>query len=247
MHRPSFTALIFTLGILVCGAESARAQDGERRWEVGGQLSYFNVTNGTAEVAVVNPCLVPPCPVTVTTVGGRRGEPGFGGRVGYNFNRHLAVEAEVNFFPREVGELLSPDFNGGRKLQGLFGVKAGRRYEHVGLFAKARPGFVRFAEGDFEQPQGTGCIAVFPPPLGCFEPSGRTDFALDVGGVVELYPSARTIIRFDAGDTILRSGEHRLPARVQLSTTGPVFDSVVPVPAGTTHNFQVGVGFGFRF
>jgi hypothetical protein len=34
----------------------------------------------------------------------------------------------------------------------------------------------------------------------------HNNFALDAGGVLELYPSSRTIIRFDAGDTIVRIG-----------------------------------------
>ncbi len=88
-----------------------------------------------------------------------------------------------------------------------------------------------------------GCITIFPPPLACFDAGGggRTDFALDLGGVVELYPSSRTILRFDAGDTILRSGTHNVPVRT------PFFDVVAPVPDRTTHNFQGSVGFGFRF
>jgi hypothetical protein len=239
-------ALIFTAGILITGARAAHAQTDESRWEVGGQLYAFNVGNGTVESTSVNPCLVPPCPLTVTTVEHRQAEPGFCGRVGYSLNRHVTAEAEVNYFPRG-GELTDPDFNGGRKLQGLFGVKAGRRYENFGLFAKARPGFVNFEEGDLRQPQGTACVALFPPPLSCFESKGRTDFALDVGGVVELYPSARTIIRFDAGDTILRSGAHRVPSTTQISPTGFTYLSAPTVNAETTHNFQGGVGFGFRF
>ena len=246
MRSHLLTAIILAAGILVCGAREARAQDEGRHWEVGGQLSAFNVGNGTVEITRVVPCFVPPCPLVGTRVEQRQTEPGFGGRVGYSFNRYVTAEAEVNLFPRERA-LTDTDFTGGRKLQGLFGVKAGRRYEHAGLFAKARPGFVNFKEGDLFQPPGRGCIAIFPTPLSCFESRGRTDFALDVGGVVELYPSARTIIRFDAGDTILRTGAHRVPARAQFSPTGPVFSTAATVAAETTHNFQGGVGFGFRF
>ena len=94
---------------------------------------------------------------------------------------------------------------------------------------------------------GTACIAVFPRPLSCFESAGRTDFAFDVGGVVELYPSAHTVVRFDAGDTILRAGTHNLPARARVSPTGPTFLSAFVSPAATTHNFQGSVGFALRF
>jgi hypothetical protein len=246
MHRSLLLAIIFTAGILVTGARAVQAQEDESRWEVGGQVYAFNVSNGTATITRVNPCFVPPCPLSGATVEQRQTEPGFGGRVGYSFNRYVTAEAEVNFFPRER-ELTDPDFTGGRKLQGLFGVKAGRRFERVGLFAKARPGFVNFKEGDLEQPQGTVCVAVFPTPLSCFKSKGRTDFAFDVGGVFELYPSARTILRFDAGDTILRSGAHRVPATAQFSPTSPTFLTAATVNAETTHNFQGGFGFGIRF
>ncbi|HEX7957999.1 MAG TPA: hypothetical protein VF508_13705 [Pyrinomonadaceae bacterium] len=241
MRKTFILAIVFAAGILVSGARAVRAQDEGGRWEAGAQLYAFDVTNGSATVSRAIPCLVPPCPVNTTTVEQRRAEVGFGARVGYSFNRYVTAEAEVNYFPREVA-LTDPDFTGGRKLQGLFGVKAGRRYESFGVFAKARPGFVNFSEGDLFQPAGTGCIAISPPPLGCFVTRARTDFAVDVGGVLELYPSARTIIRLDAGDTILRSGAHRIPVVDNLA-----YDAAVPVAARTTHNFQGGVGFGFRF
>jgi hypothetical protein len=64
----------------------------------------------------------------------------------------------------------------------------------------------------------------------------HNNFALDAGGVLELYPSARTIIRFDAGDTIVR---------IRNATAG-----ILAGPTATsdiTHNFQFSVGFGYRF
>ena len=220
---------------------SAQAQTDDRHFEVGGQFSVLNATNGQGGVTAVAPCLTPPCPTTTTTTDGRATEPGFGGRIGYNFNRYFALEAEGNFFPRERG-VTEDDFNGGRKTQGLFGVKVGRRFEEVGVFAKARPGFVRFDQGNLRQPSGTVCIAVVPAPVGCFETTDRTDFAFDVGGVVELYPSQRSIIRFDIGDTILRTDAHFIPVTVPSRGT-----SVTASPSKTTHNFQGSIGIGYRF
>lgn len=241
MRRLHLTAILFAIGFLVFGARGVRAQDAEGKWEVGVQFSTLSATNGEVSNTSVVPCLVPPCPTVTTTAGGRQTEPGLGARLGYGLNPYVTIEGEVNVFPRER-DLRDLEFNGGRKIQGLLGVKVGRRYESVGLFVKARPGFVNFREGDLEQPAGTGCIAVFPPPLDCFETRGRTDFAFDVGGVLELYPSSRTIVRLDAGDTILRSGQHRVPV------ASPIFGAVaVPVPAATMHNFQGSVGFGLRF
>jgi hypothetical protein len=235
MRRTHLAAYFFALGILVCGARAARAQDDSRGWEAGGQFSAFNVTNGSV-------------PGDAFTNGAeQRGtEPGFGGRVGYNFNRSLAAEAEVNFFPRERA-LDDPNFTGGRKLQGLFGVKVGRRFEHFGLFAKARPGFVRFHDGDLQFRTDSACIAIFPPPLACFESVRRTDFAFDAGGVLELYPSRHAVIRIDAGDTMLRSRAHNVPGREQFTPSGPTFPTIFGVPAATTHNFQGSVGVAYRF
>ena len=92
------------------------------------------------------PCVGPlPCPVTVTLADGRETEPGFGGRFGYNFSRYLTLEAEGNFFPRDR------ELEGGRKTQGLFGAKVGKRMDRVGIFGKARPGFIRFQKVTYSQ------------------------------------------------------------------------------------------------
>src|SRR6185436_15470119 len=75
--------------------------------------------------------------LTLTAPGGRR-EVGVGGRVTYNLTDNLAVEGEANYFPSGSTRGFDP---GGNILQGQFGVKAGKRWEKFGLFAKARPGF----------------------------------------------------------------------------------------------------------
>src|SRR5713226_9738197 len=69
-------------------------------------------------------------------------EPGFGGRFTYNINDHLAVEAEGNFFSRKLKDSFGETLQGGRKTQGLFGVKLGARSKRIGVFGKVRPGFV---------------------------------------------------------------------------------------------------------
>jgi outer membrane protein with beta-barrel domain len=209
---------------------TARAQSDEKRFEVGGQFSILQV-----ETLFVNR------PGFGFTLSENQDHVfGFGGRAGYNFSKYFALEGEVNFFPE------SDDVKGGTKTQALFGVKAGKRFEKVGLFAKARPGFIRYEKGDYVFASGVVCVLIFPPPLACMNPVARTNFAIDLGGVVELYPSKRTIIRFDAGDTIVR-----FPAR-SVAADDPNFGppgymSAVPVPPETKHQFQASVGFGFRF
>lgn len=223
---------------------SARAQTEDRKIEVGGQFSLLDATNGRASITTILPCGPGPCtPIpNIINTDGRAVEPGFGGRIGYGVSRYFTLEAEGNFFPRERN-VTDDNFNGGRKLQGLFGVKIGRRYDKVGLFAKARPGFVRFSQGDFTS-NGNPCVASasFPTPIACLAPRARTDFAFDLGGVLELYPSAHAIIRFDAGDTILRTGAHIVP--VHTTSNGTLG---LGLGSDTTHNFQGSIGVGYRF
>src|SRR5215813_9185925 len=69
--------------------------------------------------------------------------PGVGGRITFNLNDHLAVEGEINLFPKDLPGRVSLS---GQQTQGLFGLKAGMRSSRAGLFGKIRPGFTRFGE-----------------------------------------------------------------------------------------------------
>ncbi|HLL76434.1 MAG TPA: hypothetical protein VK421_14375 [Pyrinomonadaceae bacterium] len=171
--------------------------------------------------------------LTLTPSEGYRSEIGFGGRFTVNLNDHLALEAETNFFPNS-GRSAEPRASG-RAVQGLFGVKAGRRWEKFGLFAKARPGFVSFNRGSIvpDPAQSTS-------PFSVFNEKRATHFATDVGGVIELYVTRRWMARFDVGDTMIRYGEQNIP-------------NLFPPPANFTipkelrHNLQVNAGIGYRF
>ncbi|MBC8030808.1 MAG: outer membrane beta-barrel protein [Pyrinomonadaceae bacterium] len=218
----------------VC-SQQALAQSDEKKIEIGGQLSLLRVPTLTVRSTGIV-CVTIPCPTTAFSQGSEI-DPGFGARIGFNVAPYLTLEAEGNLFPRDR------DREGGRKAQGLFGAKVGKRFDKAGVFAKARPGFVRFSRGDYHFGPG-GCIAVFPPPIACFQPVAKTNFALDLGGVVEFYPSSNTILRFDAGDTMIRFRSRNAPA---LSTTGITGLVVVPVAGETKHNLQVSAGVGFRF
>jgi hypothetical protein len=230
-------SLAFLLLLPVAGFQIAQGQSNERKLEVGGQFTWARLPILTGTVTTF-PCLVPPCPVGATFSKDHTNELGFGGRFGYNVNSYVTVEAEGNFFPRDR------NFAGGRKMQGFFGAKVGKRFDKVGLFGKARPGFMRFSRGDYRLARG--CIAVFPPPLACFDPVATTRFAFDLGGVAELYPSKNTIVRFDAGDTIIRFGNRNVAGFDPLS--GLAGSGVaIPVAAETKHNFQGSIGIGYRF
>jgi len=150
---------------------------------------------------------------------------GLGGRFGYNFNRHLALDAEFSFFPEtHLGNRQT-----GQKTQGFAGIRAGARSNRVGLFAKLRPGVMFIGEVT----SGFNCSS---NSLGQTCRPSHNNLALDAGGVLELYPSSRAIIRLDAGDPIVRI---RNTTRGLLGSSTAVSD--------TTHNFQFSVGFGYRF
>jgi outer membrane protein with beta-barrel domain len=162
-------------------------------------------------------------------------EPGFGGRVTYNVNDNLALEGEVNFFLNShvFGYLAE-----GRGIQAQFGVKAGKRYKRFGVFAKARPGFLTLGDVFSYQP-GTH-LSIYGIPALNTRLGRETHFTTDLGGVVEFYPSRKTVVRFDAGDTILRFGPH-------LDRDPVNYLQLVKVPSRITHNFQITAGVGFRF
>ena len=167
---------------------------------------------------------------------------GFGGRVTFNLTNHLAVEGEVSYHPKErfiaVGGLFPPEFFGtligGTRTQGLFGVKAGKRFGKFGIFGKARPGFMRYSqipncpEGDVSR---------------CTQ-GARTEFALDLGGVFEYYPTSRFVLRFDVGDTLVR---HRELTRANFGNLPPTPNFPLQIGGGTTHNAQYSIAFGVRF
>jgi hypothetical protein len=163
-----------------------------------------------------------------------RREVGGGGRFTYNLKSYLAVEAELNFFPRDFHRYIT-NFTGGSMVEGLAGVKAGLRKKMFGVFGKFRPGFEssggaavpRFLNGDGPDPRNR---------FG-FETIRSTQFAMDVGAVFEFYPSSRTILRFDGGDTIVRYPGiefFQFPG-------GRIVETVY------THAPQFSLSFGFRF
>ena len=231
MRKNSIFVAILAVLTLFSNSQNAYSQSGanEKKFEAGAQ---FVLLNPTIELATFTGivCVNTPCPSFVPS-NDRDWQPGVGGRCSFNV----------------------PDaFKGGHKLEGLFGVKAGKHFDKVGIFGKARPGFLRAGKGDIRPRSNVACIAmvtIFPPPIGCFETISKSSFAFDLGGVVEVYPSKRMLIRFDAGDTIIRLGERNVPGVLNPGpgVLAPTFLTVVRVPAATTHNFQASVGIGFRF
>ena len=204
----------FALLSLIVLTMPINAQVTDRKFEVGGVFTSITLDDFKERVS-------PGFATGDSTVNG------IGGRLAYNINENFAIDGEASFFPsdhfgnKEVGQ----------KTQAFLGVKAGVRNKWVGAFAKARPGAMWFGEITSRG----GCS---PTPLGSIcGVDHETDFALDLGGVVEFYPAERAIIRVDVGNTLVRY-QDRPPG---------IFGNPIGTDGGFKSNFQVSLGFGWRF
>jgi hypothetical protein len=154
---------------------------------------------------------------------------GVGGQLSWKPIRLLGLDAEINFYPANFAD--TPAFSSSR-IEGLFGATFGPRFGALRPFAKLRPGFVTFHEAA----EPFACILIFPPPLRCSLASGRTMFALDIGGGIEWLPAGRAFVRVDAGDRMIRY-------------PGPAFDDSRTVHDDDFfgHDFRFAFGGGVRF
>jgi hypothetical protein len=175
--------------------------------------------------------------------------PGVGARLTYNLNRHFAVEGAAYFSPGNC-QFCSGGLTG-RITQGMVGVKAGQRFKKFGLFVKARPGVINLSQGEFDL-VATGSTKGLP--TGPFDESpfifvtrSRTDFATDVGGVLEIYPTKKFFLRFDTGLLIERVGSRIFHSFAFDETTGSFRPSPIKIPGSTIGHFQFISGVGFRF
>ena len=164
---------------------------------------------------------------------GVRTEPGIGGFASFQVWRFFYADSAVNFFVRDTNS--SSVHDGGRIFQGLFGLKGGISRDRIGIFGKVRPGFNSYSHAF----TGISQISAGPPPLfkNLFDRS--TNFVLDLGGVVELYPSRHTTLRFDLGDTHIY-----FATKSFLTSNG----NVISVPGGQRlHSIELSVGYAWRF
>jgi len=192
------------LGLLMLLAGlSAFAQDNYTRVEFGAQYSTARLTNSHL---------------------GATDYSGFGGRFDWNFNRRLAFESQLDFFPENTQPLLS--IQGGKTLQAVFGVRAKviqtRRFSVFGII---RPGVFHFTDVlYFNSNSPTG-----------FAQQPETHFVLNLGGGIEYYPNPRWVLRAD-----LEGDPYRVP------------NSHVAIPGGSafsvgkiddTTRFSIGVAY----
>lgn len=114
------------------------------------------------------------------------------GRYTWNLSPSLGLEGSVGYLP---GFQTSYGTDNGHELLALGGVKAGWRGRRFGIYGKAEPGISSWSPGLWD---GVG-----PAPEYQKIYHRRTDFTLDMGGVLEFYPTPRTIVRLDAGETLI--------------------------------------------
>lgn len=156
-------------------------------------------------------------------------QSGVGGYFSYRFYGVFYADGDLLYFPQSPA--LSGPQTGGTLLQGLFGVKGGIRRNHFGIFGKVRPGFNSFSDvltGVTSSNQSTPTYTY----------ARANNFVLDLGGIVEVYPTERGTVRIEIGDTHLF-----YPTR-EVDVDG----TTETVPGGKMqHSIQLMVGYGWRF
>lgn len=158
----------------------------------------------------------------ISPFGSENDSYGFGAFFSYRLTPRdtllIFLDTALSVFPADsAGE--AEEVLAGEKTQLLAGLRVGIQRERFGLYAKARPGLIRFSDvADDERSR-----------------RATTRAALDLGIVLDLPVGDRLFIRVDAGDTIIS-----LP-RTSQDSEGERGGSRID------HNLQVAVGAGFRF
>ncbi|HTQ96304.1 MAG TPA: hypothetical protein VMH89_05840 [Candidatus Acidoferrum sp.] len=156
-------------------------------------------------------------------------EPGVGGYASYRFYGVLYADGDLLYFPRTPSAAGPHD--GGTILQGTFGLKGGIRRNHFGFFGKVRPGFQSYSDA-------LAGVTTTGTSSSTFTYARSTNFILDLGGIMEFYPSEHSTLRLELGDTHLFFGTRNV-------TTDGI---VEPVGGGKMqHSIQFIFGYGWRF
>lgn len=132
---------------------------------------------------------------------------GFGGRFDWNFNRRLAFETQIDFFPeRGAPSLLN---QGGQTLQAVFGIRAKViQTRRIAVFGMIRPGLLHFNDA----------LSYNTKPNGSFQHFSPTYFELNLGGGIEYYPSPRWVLRVD-----ISGNPYRVANEYYSTAGGPAF------------------------
>ena len=244
-------SLLISIGFVLCflsqfGVSQSSDNSDLRKLEIGGHFTYLGrrLPDRMSSIPPSFPGIFGfrETDATATNLG-------LGARFTFNLHRNVAVEAEYNFFPDNRNLVLGaslgpPRFEGfgivpgprpratdtaGRKHQVVFGPKIGYRGRKIGVFGKVRPGFITLDRYLVVK------TLVATPNSVSFSvrlENNHRFLNVDIGGVFEYYPTRRTVIRVDVGDSIIRYGDKEPKA---LN------------PPLVRHNLQTNIGFGFRF
>jgi hypothetical protein len=158
-----------------------------------------------------------------------RAEPGFGGYISYRFYGVFYADGDLLYFPRNPGA--SGAHDGGTILEGLAGVKAGIRRNRFGFFGKVRPGFTSYSEALASISSTSGGAPVLTY-------ARSTNLVLDLGGIMEFYPSEKGTLRVEVGDTHLFFGTKDVNVNGMVESVGG---------GKLQHSIQVVLGYGWRF
>lgn len=159
---------------------------------------------------------------------------GGGVQASWSLTPWLALDGMISIFPGggDDGNVVEEQ----RKVLGLIGVRAGQSFGPLELYARARPGFLNFAEKD-----RVACVLIVPPPLSCRVAEGYTAFAteLGAGARIRLDADDRWRVNLDLGDLMVRyapDGEFR-----RDKDFGEIKSSML------THNLVFNAGLSWRF
>jgi hypothetical protein len=179
----------------------ARAQQGPPRFEAGAVIDYAHETLVEESNRLQ-----------------------LGGRFTWNIGSHFGLDAEITTSP--FSTVSRGLYTGGRATEGLLGAKYGKRWRKLGMFAKVRPGFLRYSDvfGGFNF--NSGQIS----ELG----AQTTSPVLEVGGIFEYYMSHRWMMRYDVGYATIW----------YAARTPPL---AAPISASSNGAFQYSASLAYRF
>jgi hypothetical protein len=152
-------------------------------------------------------------------------DQGSGAWLSWNFSRHFSWDTAAVFFPFLHDEMAQ---GGGNSVTVFSGLKAGIRSKRIGIFADVRPGAIVFSRTI----SSIETNPTFSAPWG-----KSADFVLNTGGVFEVYPWRRLILRADVGEGSIFYGQRTIPeAGYEIHYAGHELSSVL---------LQFGVGYRF--
>jgi len=154
-------------------------------------------------------------------------DKGGGVWVSWNFSKYWSWDTTALYFERHNNNTSYQD--GGNPFEGFSGFKYGIRRDRVGIFGKVRGGPVIFSrtESAFLQTQTSVTVGF----------SKFVDYGLDTGGVVEVYPYRRLILRAEAGEVSIF-----YPSTHVETENGPI-----PVAGLERSTMMLIFGGGYRF